>query len=301
MHTGYWKTGLSLLLVLFIGLCGTAFADIEKAAQAYEQAWNLFNENDMVGAIEQAERAVALHPEMGRYHYFLGFLISSQIQFAEPMKKAEISKKSLRHMERAVELSPDSLQFIQTLIQFHLYAPTAAGGDKGEAWRLAGTMLEIDSAHGLRAQAEVAKATEQYALAETLFTKTMKYTEDSLDVLLSLAEMYGGEMGRYAEAYDLYRQVYQTDPFLRESLYHMGRVLIQDSTDARQAVKHLQLYLSEVPLEGEPPTFVAYYRLGQAYEQLGKPDSARICYRESLNINPNFRPASQAWNALTHK
>jgi tetratricopeptide (TPR) repeat protein len=287
-------------LVILITCSGIAAASIEKAAEAYERAWQLFNDHDNLAAIEQAERAVALHPENCRYQYLLGFLISTQIRFAEPQKKAEVALRSLKHMERSAELCPDSLDFIQTLIQYHLNAPAAADGDKGEAWRLAGSMLAVDSAYGLRAQAEVAKKTEQYALAETLFTKVLDMSEDPLSVKLSLAEMYSGEMGRYDEAYELYKEVYQKDPFLRETLYHMGRILIQDSTDARKAVKHLQLYMAEVPTDEEPPTFLAFYRLGQAYEQLGIADSARICYRESLKLNPQFKPASDAWNALTH-
>ncbi len=287
-------------LILLITCSGIAAASVEKAAEAYERAWQLFNDHNNVAAIEQAERAVALHPEHCRYQYLLGFLISTQIPFAEQQEKAEVALRALKHMERSVELCPDSLNFIQTLIQYHLNAPAAAGGDKGEAWRLAGSMIAVDSAYGLRAQAEIAKKTGQYALADSLFSKVLDYTEDPLSVKLSLAEMYGGEMEKYDEAYNLYKEVYQEDPFYRETLYHMGRILIQDSSDPRRAIKHLQLYMAEVPTDEEPPTFLAFYRMGQAYEQLGIADSARICYREALKLNPQFKPASDAWNALTH-
>jgi len=39
--------------------------------------------------------------------------------------------------------------------------------------------------------------------------------------------------------------------------------------------------------------------LGQAYQQLGRPDSARASYAEAVRLEPHFRPARAAMDSLT--
>jgi tetratricopeptide (TPR) repeat protein len=43
-----------------------------------------------------------------------------------------------------------------------------------------------------------------------------------------------------------------------------------------------------------------WYRLGQSYEQLGMPDSARRCFERALQVNPQLVPARLSLDSLTH-
>lgn len=86
--------------------------------------------------------------------------------------------------------------------------------------------------------------------------------------------------------------------------FGVGRNLVALGRDPRVALRHLRYVLRlPVPPEGQPRWLpeAAWWRLGQAYVQLGIPDSARSAFEQSLRVNPLFRQARASLDSLPRR
>ena len=114
-----------------------------------------------------------------------------------------------------------------------------------------------------------------------------KVTDRVLDVHLMItnADDY---IERYAEA-DREFATLQEDEEPRialNALYQRGRTRVLGEYDQQQAIGFLEEYLARLPAEPEglPGKESAYWRMGNAYEQLGRADEARRAYETSLGV-----------------
>jgi len=86
------------------------------------------------------------------------------------------------------------------------------------------------------------------------------------------------------------------------ALYQRARTRVVGSYEQERAVEFLQEYLDNMPAspEGIPGKESAYWRMGNAYEQLGRDDDARRAYERSLAVEEN-KEARQSLKSLGKK
>ena len=118
-----------------------------------------------------------------------------------------------------------------------------------------------------------------------------------------LAYWYQGQE-RYDEA-DREFETLQKDDVPRISmnaLYQRARTRVLGNYDQERAVEFLQQYLEALPAnpEGLPGKEAAYWRMGNAYEQLGRDDDARRAYERSLAVKEN-KEARQSLKSMGKK
>jgi Flp pilus assembly protein TadD len=71
--------------------------------------------------------------------------------------------------------------------------------------------------------------------------------------------------------------------------YQRARTRVLGHYEQEQAVGILQTYIETMPAgaEGVPGKEAAYWRMGNAYEQLGRTDAARKAYERSMEVQEN--------------
>ena len=70
------------------------------------------------------------------------------------------------------------------------------------------------------------------------------------------------------------------------SLYTSARLRILDRKEPQQAIDDLERYLQAAPADSEPSAAAAWWRKGNAYEQLNNPAEAIRCYEKAITLDP---------------
>lgn len=115
------------------------------------------------------------------------------------------------------------------------------------------------------------------------------------------------QAGRYPEAISAFEAAATTERGRKElwPFVDKGRLLVftgklPEAIAAFNAA--IDVFEATDPGEARPgsPAYVeAYYRLGEAYEQLGEVDRAEVNYRAARTADPNYGPAIQALDRLS--
>jgi predicted Zn-dependent protease len=82
------------------------------------------------------------------------------------------------------------------------------------------------------------------------------------------------------------------------AVYQRARTRVVGRYEPEQAVAFLEDYVKRAPADAVPPPAAAWWRMGNAYEQLGRTGDARRAYQEALSLNPDDRQAKEALAAL---
>ena len=139
---------------------------VDQAMQILEQqlrtaptaeAYNLlcrahFELDNWDAGIPACEKAVALAPDNGLYHLWLGRIYGEKADRSGFLKAAGLAGKVRSEFERAVELSPKSWEARTDLAEFYLEAPGIVGGGKDKARAQAELLVPLNPsmAHWVR-------------------------------------------------------------------------------------------------------------------------------------------------------
>ena len=88
---------------------------------------------DLNRAESPCKKAVALDPNNGRYHRWLGHVYGEKAARANFLSAAGLAGKTRQELERAVELSPHDVDSRVDLAEFYLEAPGIVGGGHDKA------------------------------------------------------------------------------------------------------------------------------------------------------------------------
>jgi tetratricopeptide (TPR) repeat protein len=116
------------------------------------------------------------------------------------------------------------------------------------------------------------------------------------------------QAGLYEEAIEAYEAASGTDRGRTEPWPSLGRgrllAALERTDEAIAAFLHA-IMVFEANDPGGPlpsPAYVeAYFRLGEAYEELGQPTSAEASYKSARTADPNFGPAVRALDRLSRR
>jgi tetratricopeptide (TPR) repeat protein len=117
------------------------------------------------------------------------------------------------------------------------------------------------------------------------------------------------QAGMFDEALEAFTAAAATERGRREPWPHVGRgriLLALERTDEAIAAFDTAIVVFETFDTGDSrlpsPAYVeAWYRLGEAYESLGRLTEAEVSYKAARSADPNYGPAVQAIDRLTRR
>jgi len=295
-----WRRSLTLILVLTAvpALAAPDSGSTVSADSAYALASAAYEKEDFDRAKDLIEQALKQRPDNCEYHHLLGGIQGARAARASIFSKFGTAKSCKQHLERAVELCPDSVGYLRSLLEYHRQAPGIAGGDKKEAARLLERIFVLDSSAGFWTKASIAAEDKDYGLAEGIYQEMLRTGRDTVTVLSALGGLIASQSKDYTRARAFYLRALAADPGNQSVNYQVARLAVLSKQDPREAITRLHDYLSHPEQPNQPDHAAAYWRMGMAYELIGNPDSARLCYQSSLQRRPGYEDAKKLLEAL---
>jgi len=285
-----------LVLALLTSMTMTSYAGVKGVQQALEledavlaqQAFDALSsdaKNDISGQVlkgrlllvqDKAEDAFDYFQALQEAHdknvdinYYLGVSAVIMAQEASIFSKLSYAKDFVRAMERTIELQPDHQDALNTLIGFHLNAPSIAGGDSEQALVYAQQLQQYDAEQGFSQIANVYWQTEKAELAEKTITEGFEQFPVS-DVLYFTRAMASITAKNWAQARAdlIFAAKYAKDNEMKgQALYQQGKVSVKSGVEAELGIDALTQAL---PIAGKQYQPWVKYRLAQLYLQQNK-------------------------------
>jgi tetratricopeptide (TPR) repeat protein len=266
------------------------------------QAYNLlcrahFELGAWDAGIPACERAIALAPNNGLYHLWLGRIYGEKADRAGFLSAAGLAKKVRNEFERAVELEPNSWEARTDLAEFYLEAPGLVGGGKDKARAEANLIdpLNPGMAHWVRGR--IAEKNKKPDDAEQQYRIAIEATHGGARAWLNLAGFYH-HMNRLPEM-DQALHTLESSPLDHPgALVDGAGILLRSGRDYPLAVRLLRRYFASPTVE-EAPVFKAHCLLGEVFERQGERAAAAEEYRTALGMAHSYRPAQEGLKRVT--
>ncbi len=246
-----------------------------------------------------AERAVALAPQVARYHRQMAEVIGVMAQQANVVRQLLLARRFQREIDTALALDPADVQALRDQLEFYLLAPGIAGGDQEKARSTAARIAAIDRPEGWLAEARLAEYRKESSRIEDLLRKAVEagpasfrarealaaYELAPQHLNLDLAAQQGrdaialdpGRVAGYsilAEVYAARRSWGELDALLEAAQSHVpddltpyyraADRLLAAGHDAARAARYLAEYCSQEPEGNQPTRAEAQARLAEA-------------------------------------
>ncbi|HVO33926.1 MAG TPA: tetratricopeptide repeat protein [Gemmatimonadales bacterium] len=272
----------------------------------YDQARSARSRGQLDSAWDLIQRAAEAEPNRAEVQFLLGDLACSRAQQASAFSAFGLARKCKAGFARAAALAPDNLEYVASFASYLAQAPGIVGGDRDSAQKLIALVRSRDEVRGVFLQAGLwlegnAAAKER---ADSIVDALGKARAGERQTQLRVAGWWDGTR-RPERALAVYQAMAVRDPNDAVAHFYVGRELVLLKRNPREAQDHLRFAAAAtVPAPGSnAPTFVPgapWYRLGQTYVQLGMSDSARLCFRRALEVNPQLDAARASLDSLTH-
>jgi len=198
--------------------------------------------------------------------------------------------------ERAVALSPDSVDARADLAEFYLEAPSIVGGGQDKARAQAGILARQNPAKAHWVNARIAEKNKDPVTAEREYRAELETSHNSADSWLDLALFYR-RARRFDKMEDAINHASTAEISRSDVLVDAAETLIRAERNFPMAMQLLRRYLTSSTVE-EAPAFKAHYLLGTLQEKQGNKQAAAQEYRASLALARNFGRAQEALNRL---
>jgi tetratricopeptide (TPR) repeat protein len=248
--------------------------------------------------IPSCEKAVALAPDNGTYHLWLGRIYGEKADRGSFLSAASLAKKVRTEFERAVELSPDNWEARTDLAEFYLEAPAIVGGGKDKARAQAALLVPLNPAISHWVLARIAQKNKDNAAAEQEYRAAIDASNGGARAWVNLAGFY-----RHTNRFDDMEQALRTmesSPLDRPAaLVDGASLLLRASRDFPMAIRLLRRYIASSNTVEEAPVFKAHNLLGELLEKQGDRQAAAEEYRAALAMAHNFRQAQEGLKRVT--
>ena len=210
-----------------------------------------------------------------------------------------------RAFGRAAQLEPRNPQYLEGFGRYLSAAPGIVGGDKDSARSLGEYLLSVDPRRGTFLLVGLLRRgnDRDKARGDSLIDVFAAHPTGGREGLVRLGlHFLRGRPERALPVGERLVAENAADPLGRLVL---GGALVALRREPEAAARHLRWALDHPPsvvTDGRqywPPSI--WFRLGQAYLQMDRPDSARAAMQEALRLEPGFRPAKQALDSLTRR
>jgi tetratricopeptide (TPR) repeat protein len=259
------------------------------------------------GALDTAyaliQRAAEAEPNRAEVHHALGQIGSQRASQLNNLSALGVARQAKRGYARAVELEPDNPTYLEGLAGYLSGAPGFAGGDKDSARVVAERLLRIDAARGTFMLAGILwqGSDADKARADSLVEAFVRSAGSDRAGQVRVAGFWA-QTDRAERALAVGERMIARDSTDAVACYLVARNLVALRRDPRRALRYLRYALAHQPPPGGPNflPISAWWRLGQAYVQLSRPDSARAAFLQALRILPTFQQARLSLDSLGH-
>ncbi len=275
------------------------------AQSLFSQARGAFAQDQLDRAYRLAEQAAAAAPQRADIQLLLGDVACAR---SEGRLTSAMGRRCGAAYRRAVELAPDSATYQEALAGWLELAPRSAGGGRDSALALAARLSGKDEVRGTALEAAILWR----------WGGVHRRRGDSLMSALGVAHAaerpvvfrvgdYWTLTRRPDSALAAYSTLVEHDPHDVIAQYFLGRQMVIMKRDPRGAMEHLLVALMAIappPENGGGATYTRgapWWRMGQAFEQLGKTDSARFCFEQALALNPGMPEAQASLDSLKRR
>src|SRR5262249_10047731 len=215
--------------------------------------------------IPACEKAVALAPDNGQYHLWLGRMYCGKADKGSIFTGMALVGKVRNEFETAVRLDPNNAEARCDLAEFYMEAPGIVGGGKDKALQQVGPLSELDPGRARWVSARVAEKRKDYATAESEYKAAVESSHGSASAWLNLGLFY-----RHRERYEDMEQALvhvRPAPIDRvDALVDAAEILIHAQRNLPEGVELLHAYLKLNKSVEQAPAFKVHYLLGNADE-----------------------------------
>lgn len=227
---------------------------------------------DTEDAFDYFEELQEQHSSNVDVNYYLGVSAVIMAQKASIFSKLGYAKDFIKAMEKTIELKPDHQDALNTLIGFHLNAPSIAGGDAEQALTFAKQLQQYDAEQGYSQIANVYWQTEKPELAkQTMAEAFEKYPKSGTLYFTRAMASIADEAWQDARADLIFAVKYAKDDEKKSrALYQQGKVSVKSGDETALGIDALTQALPIADKQYKP---WVNYRLAQLHineKQLAK-------------------------------
>jgi cytochrome c-type biogenesis protein CcmH/NrfG len=249
-------------------------------------------------SVAACQKAVALEPENGEYHLWLGRAYGEKADHSSFFSATGLAKKVRSEFEAAVRLDPNNVEARADLADFYVEAPGIMGGGVNKAANQAQQLAALDPAQAHLVRAQIAEKDNDQAAAEREFRAAIQASGGKPGTWMDLAQFY-----RRTNRFDEMQAAIQQATSAQKNqhvLLAAAEVLILTQRDLPAAAELLRRYLASETVE-DAPAFKAHYLLGCLLERQGNTQAAAQEYRNALSLARDFSLAQDALKRIDRR
>src|SRR6202051_29909 len=247
--------------------------------------------------IPACEKAIAIAPDNGLYHLWMGRIYGEKADHAGFLSAAGLAKKVRNEFERAVELDPKNWEARTDLAEFYLEAPGLVGGGKDKARAEADRIAALNPGIARWVRGHIAEKNKDPDDAEQQYRLAVEVSHGGARAWLNLASFYR-RMNRLPQM-DQALHMLESSPLDHSAALVAGAgILLRSGRDYPMAVRLLRRYFESSTVE-EAPVFKARCMLGEVFEKQGDRAAAAQEYRAALAMAHTYRPAQEGLKRVT--
>ena len=163
-----------------------------KTPQQYNLLISALMNIDLDDAEEVADEFIAVYSKDYKAYHTHANVMGAQASNSV-FSALGYAKKARESLETAVEIAPNEVGVYKALMQFHIVAPSIAGGDMEEAERLANKIATIDALEGQFAKARFYLEDEQVEKANAIYADLTQQEASKIRASLELGSYYLSE------------------------------------------------------------------------------------------------------------
>jgi len=172
----------------------------DKTARQYNLLISAQMNVDLDDAEESAEAFIRDYSDDYRAYHMHANVMGAQAS-GSIFSALGYAKKAKQSLETAVQLAPQELAVYQALMQFHIVAPSIAGGDMDEAKKLVEKIEQLNELEGAFARASFLAAEEKTLQAKQVLTQLSEQPQAHVRALYELGNLHI-QNEQYDEAFD---------------------------------------------------------------------------------------------------
>jgi tetratricopeptide (TPR) repeat protein len=256
---------------------------------------------DWEAGVDYGKRAVKLLPKSSDAHYQYAVALRTKMTSVGKARAMFTIRTYKKELKEAIRLDPKNVDAIVERIGFLINAPGVAGGDLDEAEAELAGLERLNWLLAKKMQLGIAIRREDVLAATNVSKEILKRHPDDAETRSALAFAFQQDK-RFDKADAQFAQLVQNED--REvalgALYQRGRTRVLGNYELEEAISMFERYVQELG-EGNPrlvPKAAAVWRIGMAYQQLGKIDRARHSFEEALRLDPDFKEAKDSLKKL---
>ena len=293
---GYFKQGE------FSRIVDTLAPIKSKTPQQYSMLVSSLMNIDLDDAEEAAEQFIDAHSDNYKAYHMHASVMGAQAS-SSIFSALGYAKKAKESLETAVNIAPDNIEVYQALMQFHMMAPSIAGGDMEEAALLAQKISDLNEVDGQFAFARLYLQGDKQTEAKALYASLIENDNTQIRARMELGSFYLSEE-EYAASYDVlaplavlklpsvskssdeaWESYQENKSTLMYGQYRIGHLAVESGDYTKAGIDALEGYLTEyavadIDTEGLPSINWAQLRLAELYLNADKIDEAQRVVNE---------------------